>query len=61
LELENCTDEARNVSYTTTQSFYINTEISQMEDYRNAMVDYLTRKREQNVQHFVQCRGENGN
>lgn len=42
-------------SYTTTQSFYINMEASQMEEYRNSMVDYLTRKQAENSHDFVQC------
>ena len=42
-------------SYTTTQSFYINMEMSQMEEFRNSMVDYLTRKQAENSHHFVQC------
>lgn len=52
--------EIGHASYSTTQSFYINTEVSQMEEYRNAMVLYLTRKKEQFAQHFVQCSSENG-
>lgn len=52
--------EIGHASYNTTQSFYIDTEISQMEEYRNAMVLYLTRKKEQNARHFVQCKAENG-
>lgn len=40
--------EIGHARYSTTQSFYINTELTQMEDYRNAMVDYLTRKQAQN-------------
>ena len=45
-------------SYSTTQSFYINMEISQMEEYRNSMVDYLTRKQAQNARDFVQRTAE---
>ena len=36
------------------------TELNQMEEYRNAMVPYLTRKKEQFAQHFVQCSGKSG-
>ena len=45
-------------SYRTTQNFYINMEAGQMEEYRNSMVEYLTRKKEQNAHCFVQYPAE---
>lgn len=51
--------EIGHASYSTTQSFYIDTEISKMEEYRNAMIVYLTRKKEHFAPHPVQCSSKN--